>query len=165
MKILAVLLIIGGIIGLASGLSMDTIAKEPAFKNEKNALLNTNAFGDWRKAKIAKKSGKITLELWRDRAEFLKKKLGIVYDIPKLEVEYDEIWERKKEDYLTKEELRKWQKDLNILRFYWKGDKIQGYSENGKFISNPLTGENFSAPIWKIILIADREKILNELNK
>jgi len=134
-------------------------------QNEKTALLNTTFYGDFRKAKKIKKTGKAVLEIWKDRAEYIKNKLRYSPEIYKLTVEYDEIWERKVDDSLTEEEKKKSWNDLDISKIYWKGNNVQASTLERKFISNPLTGEKFSAPIYKMIMIDDRSLILKNLSE
>ncbi|MGB7292142.1 MAG: hypothetical protein WBD99_08220 [Thermodesulfobacteriota bacterium] len=144
---------------------ISTAQETGAFQDEKTALLNSSYYGDFRNAKKIKKTGNVVLEIWSDRAQHIKKRLGYSPEINKLTVAYDEIWERKVDDFLSEEEKRKSRNDLDISKIYWKQNKVQASTLERKFSSNPLTGEKFSVPIYEIIELDDRSRVLKNLGK
>jgi uncharacterized membrane protein YvbJ len=139
-----------------------------ADKNEKEILIDA-AYGDYRKAKKLKKSGKATLKVWQSYISHMDKHFGPApYRVESLNVEYDEIWEREYTDFLTPQEIRdarKKGKKFNLNKLYWKNDKVQAFVLESPYIFDPYTGERFEKVKYKIIGIDTRETILDAIAK
>lgn len=108
-----------------------------------------------------KVSGKIDLEIYKPYIDnIVSHGLPDINKTKKISIEYDEIWERKKTDFLTKDEIIKYYNELDIILVYLKKDQIQACVVKTKFISNPLTNLKFSTPEYKITSLETREEIM-----
>jgi hypothetical protein len=72
--------------------------------------------------------------------------------VKEVKIEYDEIW------------IYKDQRNKDLCKFYWLKDKVQAFSLERGYISNPLTGRKIS-PTYKIIELHDRKSIFAELGR
>lgn len=143
-------------------------------KDEKTKLLNSD-FGDFRKAKRIKKSGKTELKVWDRYVENMKNfsvRFGKgdygqkeVDGVMSLNVDYDEIWVGQRTEYLTASEIKKSKGKLDLFKLYWLKGKVQAFTAESFFEGDPTTGSRISKPEHKIRLIYNREYILKELSK
>ena len=132
--------------------------------DEQKKLTKTEYFGDYSKATKKKTTGKVSLVVWEPHIQKLQN-AGFTAVIPrtrKLTINCDEIWETKYTELLTKEEIKKYWNDLDILRLYWKDGKIQAAVVLKKYISNPITNEQFSKAEYRITYLHSRDEILEK---
>lgn len=132
--------------------------------DEQKKLTKTEYFGDYSKATKKKTTGKVSLVVWEPHIQKLQN-AGFTAAIPrtrKLTINYDEIWETKYTELLTKEEIKKYWNDLDILRLYWKDGKIQAAVVLKKYILNPITNEKFSKAEYRITYLHSRDEILEK---
>ncbi len=127
---------------------------------EKEKLTSNNNYGDFRKAKKEKKSGKVSLEVWEPQEKFLQKYNISITGTQKLDIEYDEVWTWIRDEFLPPSIKKSW---LDIHKLYWKSNKVQGCSIEKAFNGNPITGKKFSKPVYKIVGLFDRQTILSDL--
>lgn len=157
---------------IALFLTINTVVNKNSYSKDRirideKAVLKDSYFGNFKQCKIIKKSGNVMLELWAPNHQYrLQSFPKQVYDVLekdsllKLNVGYDEIWIAENNDGLTEKEKKKWKGQGQLFKLYWKDNKVQAYSLEGYFVSNPLTGERISPPKHKIITIYDRNYIL-----
>ena len=82
--------------------------------------------GGFSKSDCKKKSGKITLEIYKPYIDNITSHgLPNINKTRKLNIEYDEIWRRKSADNLTNSEVRKWRDQLDIITIYMRNNRIQ----------------------------------------
>jgi len=149
--------------------------KKTAKKNnsgiDERKALQDSYFGNFSNAKIQKKSGKITLNVWRPWVLYVQEKLppvaqdAFLVGPQRLIVEYDEIWIAEVDEFLTESEKRKWKGQLDILKLYWKEGKVQASTVEKFYFGNPLTHKKLSHPAHKITDIHDRSFILKKLQE
>lgn len=133
-------------------------------EDERILLSNSQAFGDFRHAKKIKKSAKETLEVWDSYIKHIDKNFGPAkYRISRIDIEYDEVWIRERTDNLTRDEINQSKGKLDLIKLYWKGNKIQGGSVESLYISDPYTNQSFSKPAYKIRSLFDRDSILKDV--
>ncbi|MCX5822281.1 MAG: hypothetical protein NTY86_01925 [Deltaproteobacteria bacterium] len=136
--------------------------------NEK-AKLRDSLFGDYTKAKIEKKMGKSTLQVWEPHIKYsntlppLMKEV-MLNGVEKLQVEYDEIWKAEYDSIFTAAEKKKWKGQFDRTTLYWKDNKIQAYTVEKSYLSDPSTGKKLPNPSHKVTSIYDRAAILNKLS-
>lgn len=139
-------------------------------QNEKNILLNSY-FGDFRNARIQKKSATIKLEVWQPWIQYVRQNFppqfqsALLNGPENLTVSFDEIWEAENDENLTESEKRQYKGQLDILKLYWKEGKVQASTVEKFYTENPLTGANLSTPAHKITDIHDRVFILKKLRE
>jgi hypothetical protein len=80
-----------------------------------------------------------------------------------LRVEYDEIWEHEYDDLFTEKEKIEYKGQFDITKLYWKNDKIQAYTLEKYYESNPKTKSSVNA--HQMTSIYDRASIFKELKK
>lgn len=134
------------------------------FSDEQKKLIKTEFFGDYTQAKIKKVVGKVTLVVWEPHIQKLER-AGFTAIIPQnksMTINYDEIWEKKFTELLTKEEIKKWWNDLDIGKLYWKNGKVQAAVVLKKYIENPITNERFTKGEYKITDLFSRNEILQK---
>jgi len=144
----------------------------PAFAgivDEKSALQDSY-YGDFEKATVQKKRGRINLEVWKPYIQYVKKMPPHMQKVylncsQKLIVDFDEIWIAENDEYLTKSEKTKYKGQLDIMKLYWKGGKVQAYTLEIFYKANPLTETNLSHPSHKLTNIINRKDILKKLSK
>jgi hypothetical protein len=121
--------------------------------NEK-AQLRDSFFGDFTKAKIEKKMGKSTLQVWDTHIKYsntlppLMKEV-MLHGVEKLQVEYDEIW-------------KIWKSQLDRTTLYWRDNKIQACTLEKFYLGDPSTGTKLSAPSYKVVNVYDRAYIMSK---
>lgn len=136
--------------------------------DEKKALQDSY-FGNFKNAKIIKKSGSIKLEVWQPWIQHVRQSFpsqvqnSLLIGPEKLTVTFDEIWKTENDENLTGSEKRQYKGQLDILTLYWKGDKVQASTVEKYYTGNPLTGSNLSTPAHKITDISDRQYILKNI--
>ncbi|MCK9392675.1 MAG: hypothetical protein M0Q01_14040 [Syntrophales bacterium] len=136
--------------------------------NEK-AQLRDSFFGDFTKAKIQKKMGKCKLQVWAPYVQYSNTlpsamKAVSLSGVGELQVEYDEIWRANYDSLFTAVEKKKWKGQFDKNTIYWKNDKIQAYTLEKFYISDPSTGKKLPAPSHKVVNIYDRKSILDKLS-
>jgi len=137
--------------------------------NDKSKILNSSSLGDWDKAKKIKKSGKISLQAWDPYIEYAKTvpdssvKDAMLQNKNKLNIEYDEIWIWERNDLFTSAERRKFRGQFDIHKLYWKNNKVQAFTLEKYYISNPVTKKKVGK--HKITQVWDRDSILREISK
>jgi hypothetical protein len=132
--------------------------------DEQKKLTKTEYFGDYSKAIRKKTAGKVSLIVWEPHIQKLQN-AGFTAAIARtrsLTINYDEIWETKYTELLTKEEIKMYWNDLDILRLYGKDGKIQAAVGLKKYISNPITNMRLSKPEYKITNLHSRDEILKK---
>ncbi len=125
---------------------------------------------------VTKETGHESFKIWDDYYQYQcqlwsKSKLtpDKLFPCRYLDIEYDEIWEYKRTEFLTPEEIKG--AFLNKWYFYFKEKKIQGYVICQFFVYSPLEGyqENMAitnkSPQYKIINLLDRKLCLKELKE
>lgn len=123
--------------------------------NEK-AQLRDSFFGDFTKAKVEKRMGKSTLQVWEPHIKYsntlppLMKEV-MLDGVEKLQVEYDEIW-------------KIWKSQLDRTTLYWKNNKIQACTLEKFYLGDPLTGKKLSTPSYKVVNVYNKAYILNKLS-
>lgn len=132
-------------------ISISSVLVLSAQINEKSKLLDSY-FGDFRKAKKIKKTGKVTLRVWEPYIQYVRT-LPSLYQtllegVQKLNVEYDEIW-------ISKE--------IDICKLYWNKNRVQAATVAKEYLGNPYTGQKLPKPSYKIIGIYNRYQILQKL--
>lgn len=138
--------------------------------DEKTALKDSY-FGNFKKAKIQKKSGTVKLEAWQPWIQHLKQNLSqqaesaILDGQQELTVSFDEVWVSEYDEYLKESDKKKYKGRLDISKLYWQKGKVQAYTIENYHVKDPVTGTNLSNPGHKISDIYDRIYILNKLNK
>jgi hypothetical protein len=136
--------------------------------NEK-ILLKDSYFGNFTKAKIKKMPGNIKLEVWQPWIQHVKKNVppqlqsALLNGPETLSVEYDEIWIAENNEGLTESEKKKYKNQLDILKMYWKNEKVQACTIEKFYLGNPLTEAPLSPPAHKITDIYDRSRIIQQL--
>ena len=131
---------------------------------EQRKLMRTEYFGDYSKASKKMVTGKALLVVWEPYVLNLQR-AGLQGALPRvrsLSVEYDEIWETKRTDLLTKEEIKKHWKDLAISRLYWKNGQIQATVVLNNFNGNPFTNERFKSNEYHITNLHSRDEALEK---
>lgn len=132
---------------------------------EQKIFTKTEYFGDYSNASKKVVTGEILLVVWEPYAQNLQS-AGLQSALPRirsLAVDYDEIWENKCTDLLTKEEIKKWWKDLDISRLYWKNGQIQATTVLKKFNGNPFTNEQLKSPEYHITNLHSRGEALEKV--
>jgi hypothetical protein len=132
------------------------------FAVDDKALLKKDGYlGRFSKSNSKKISGKITLEIYKPYVDnFASHGYPDINKTKILTIKYDEVWERKRTDYLSKAEIRKFGKDLDLIVVYFKYNLIQASIVKKKFIGNPLTGQKFPGAEYKIISLETRDEII-----
>jgi len=137
---------------------------------EKELLLNSPDFGDFREAKQKKDKGKATLKVWESYREFLQKRPSLVKPLMlqgpgSLEVSYDEIWteERDRNPVLVLQRER--QGEPFRVKLYWLKNQVQAFVVEKYCKSDPLTWEKLDKPGYRLIALVGRQAILPELAK
>ena len=129
--------------------------------DEREMLKNSQAYGDFRKAKKIKKEGQAILKVWDKYLEHAGPAApteGPALKGPvKLDVEYDEIWVLERED----KKAEKGKPDL--YKLYWLEDHVQAYTREKFFSVLPGTETKLKDPGYRIIHIADRQVIMPKL--
>ena len=147
------------------------MAKKNDVDIDERKALQDSFFGDFRNAKIQKKSGKIILKMWRPWVLYVQEKLpspaqeAFLDGSQRLVVEYDEIWIAEDDEYLTKSQRRKWKDQLDIVKLYWKEGKVQASTVEKFYLGNPLTKEKLLPPAHKLTGLYDRSYILKKLQE
>lgn len=144
-----------------------------ANKGLKNIFMKHPFFGDWGKAKKIRRAEKTTLRIWKPYLEYVNSSAVIPIardamlrdNTELLEAEYDEIWEREKDDLLTESEKSRFAGQMDILKFYFKGDAIQAFTIEKPFAKNPANGNRLSTTSYEITQIYNRQTILRHLNE
>lgn len=136
--------------------------------NEK-AQLRDSFFGDYTKAKVEKKMGKSTLQVWEPHIKYSKTlpplmKEVMLKGVEKLQVEYDEIWKAEYDSIFTAAQKKKWKGQFNKSTLYWKNNKIQACTLEKYYLGNPSTGRKLPVPSHQVVNIYDRKSILEELS-
>lgn len=142
------------------------LAKVP----EKDLLLKTPEFGDFHKAKEIKEKDKASLKVWGNYAEFQRKQPSQVKGLMRqgpgmLEVAYDEIWESERDLDPTLVVARERQGKPFLVKLYWQKGKVQAFTVEKYFKTDPLTWENLDKPGYRIIALLDRKTLLPILEK
>lgn len=124
--------------------------------DEKSALRRDTFFGDFRNPIVHKRSGEVSLEVWRPYVQwvtqtFIPKVSGaLLQGSQRLDVTYDEIWV--------------WEnKEADVSKLYWKNNKIQAATFAEYYIGNPVTNMPLATSSYKIANIYNREYIINKL--
>jgi len=138
------------------------VSVHSVFAVDDKALLKKDGYlGKFTKSNCKKISGKIALEIYKPYVDNITSHgYKDINKTKQLTVEYDEIWERKRTDYLTKAEIRKYGKDLDMIVVYFKNNQIQAFILKKKFTGNPLTGQNFPRAEYKITELETRDEII-----
>ena len=148
-------------------ISLSTLLK--AEDNEKPSMLRSSSLGDWDKAKKIKKSGKISLQVWDPYIDYAKTvqdksmRNVMLQDTNKLDIDYDEIWIWERNDLFTPAERNKFKGQFDIHKLYWKGNKVQAFTLEKYYISNPINNKKIGK--HKITQVWDRDKVLREISK
>lgn len=137
---------------------------------EKDLLLNTPDLGDFRQAHQNKEKDKVSLKVWENYAEFLRKqpsqvKSPMLQGPGALEVTYDGIWEVERDLDPTLVVARERQGKPFRVRLYWRQGQVQAFTVEKYFKSDPLTWENLEHPGYRIIALLDRKALLPMLAK
>jgi len=130
--------------------------KLPAI-DEKKALRSDNYFGNYTNPAIKKGSGTAQLKVWQPYLDYYRKLAetsplfkSFINGPQQLSVQYDEIWIHKNEAD-------------DIGKLYWKDDKIQAYTSEKFYESNPVNHVTVNA--HQITSIHGRNSILTEITK
>lgn len=126
--------------------------------DEKEAILASYPFGDFEKAKQIKKSGEIVLKVW---APILHYRKAPRQGVESIKIEYDEILIWVRNDLFTPSEKMKFKIKSDIHKIYFNKNQVQAFTCEKYFISNPINGKKVEK--YKIVMIFDRNQILNEL--
>jgi hypothetical protein len=123
--------------------------------NEKTELRDS-FFGDFTKAKVEKKKGKITLQVWDSHIKYSRSlppsmSAVMLAGVEKLQIEYDEIWRAKSEAD-------------DRLSLYWNKNLIQASTLEKIYLGDPSTGNQLAKPSHKIVNIFNRAYVLNKLS-
>jgi hypothetical protein len=137
--------------------------------NEK-AQLRDSFFGDFTKAKVQKKNGKCTLQVWTPYIQYSNTLPPAMREVSlagvrELQVEYDEIWRADYDSLFTPAEKKKWKGQFDKNTLYWKNNKIQAYTLEKFYLGDPSTGKKLSASSHKIINIYNRKSVLDKLSE
>jgi len=150
--------------------------------NERQRLLNTTSWGDFRKARKFKlaKPRKALFAIWEPILSYARNTLyprtgtwakspdvfiQKLYGHKKLRVQYDELWVWEDDSSFTEEEKEHYKGQLDVFRMYWLKGKVQAHIVGKFYESNPTSGIKLSLPIHKIWKISDRTLIFKELKK
>jgi hypothetical protein len=137
--------------------------------NEKVSMLRSSSLGDWDKAKKIKKSGKILLQVWDPYIDYAKTvqdksmRNVMLQNINKNNIDYNEIWIWERNDLFTPAERKKFRGQFDIHKLYWKDNKVQGFTLEKYYISNPINNKKIGK--HKITQVWDRDMILREISK
>ena len=138
-----------------------------AQEDEKAKVLSSQALGDFTKAKKIKKTGKTTLQVWGPYVEYANtvpdyslRNTMLKYN-NKLDIEYDEIWTWIRDDVFSPAEKKKYKGQFDIHKMYWKNNKVQAFTLEKYYVSNPMTkaklGKHQITQVW------DRDSILSAI--
>jgi hypothetical protein len=136
--------------------------------NEK-AQLRDSFFGDFTKAKVQKKIGQCKLQVWPPYIQYnstlppAMKEVSLA-GVGELQVDYDEIWRANSDSLFTVAEKKKWKGQFDKNTLYWKNNKIQAYTLEKFYLSDPSTGKKLPTPSHKVVNIYDRKSILDKLS-
>lgn len=133
--------------------------------DEKSAIRNSY-FGNFVKANIIKKEGKITLKRWEPYVQHTRSLPGPYIEpegIDKLSVTYDEIWIKVNNDDFPQNMRIRLKGQFDINKLYWKNNKVQASTLEKYYLSNPVTGANLTPAAHKVVIIYGREDILNRI--
>ncbi len=150
--------------------------------NERQQLLNTTSWGDFRKAKKFKlaQPRKVVFAIWKPILSYARNTLyprtgtgakspdefiQKLYGHKKLGVQYDELWVWEADSSFTEEEKEQDKGQLDIYRMYWLKGKVQAHIVGKFYESHPASGIKLSPPIHKIWKISDRKRIFKNLKK
>jgi hypothetical protein len=137
--------------------------------NEKSKIMSSSSLGDWAKAKKIKKSGKVTLQVWDPYLDYTKTipdtslKDAMLKNTNKTNVDYDEIWIWERNDLFTPAERNKLKGQFDIHKLYWKDNKVQAFTLEKYYISNPINNKKVGK--HKITQVWDRDMVLKETEK
>jgi hypothetical protein len=84
--------------------------------------------------------------------------------VGELQVEYDEIWRADYDSLFSAAEKKKWKGKFDKNTLYWKNNKIQAYTLEKFYLSDPSTGKKLPTPLHKVVNIYDRKSILDKLS-
>lgn len=150
---------------LALCLALLTGAKEKS--TEKDLLLNSPVWGDFRKAKKVREPGQISLKVWDHLREYLQKFHEGAPELRsrqnQLAVSYDEIWVLEQEDYLRLGKKRGASRAPDLVKLYWKEDRVQALTVERPFKLDPLTFQAYLQPEYRLMAIFPRDHLLPEL--
>lgn len=134
--------------------------------SERQRLLNTTSWGDFRKAKKIKlaRPRKAVFAIWEPilakTPDVFSQKL---HGHKKLRVQYDELWVWEVVSSFTDEEKEQGKGRGDIYRMYWLKGKVQAHIVGKFYESHPVSGIKLSPPIHKIWKISYRKSIFQEL--
>ncbi len=136
---------------------------------EKQALLNSPVFGDFRKAKKIKEPGRESLEVWKAYREAANKFYGVdelrSRSRDSLEVKFDQVWISEQVDYLKLGKKKGSRNVPDLVKLYWKDGKVQALTVERSFKLDPITWQIFPKPEYKLVAIFPRDYLLQELAK
>ena len=157
------------IMGLVLALMLVT-ATESAQTPEKVLLSNSPEFGNFQKAKEIKEKGKKSLKVWENYATFIKNEPSRLKRLMlpgpgTLEVAYDEIWV-KEVDYNPILVVKRQNRGKPFLtKLFWLKNKVQAFTVEKYFRTDPLTWERLEKPGYRIIAVVGRKAMEPELAK
>jgi len=138
--------------------------------NERDMLLNSPLLGDFRKAKKIKEQEKVVLKVWSNFTDASQKLPQLPDNLlprgpARLEVDYDEIWVSEREHFPAAREKKEYKGKPYLAKLYWREGRVQAFTVEKFYATDPLTWEKLSSPSYKIVAILTREIILPELAK
>jgi len=148
----------------------DNISNEIKPTIDEKKALQDSYFGNFRNAKIKKKSGTIKLDVWQPWVQHVNQNFppqiqkNFLSGPQSLNISFDEIWTAENDEDLTESEKKEYKGQLDILKLYWKDGKIQASTVEKSYTGNPVTGDAISPPAHKITSLHDRSSILKELS-
>ncbi len=147
------------------------IANENEASIDEKKALRYSYFGNFRNAKIQKKSGTIKLEVWQPWIQHVKQNFPqqfqstLLSGPQELAVSFDEIWIAEHDENLKESEKKQYKGQLDILKLYWEKGKVQASTVEKFYYGDPTTGTNLSIPGHKITNLLDRVHILKKLSE
>jgi hypothetical protein len=130
--------------------------------------LNSSFFGDFHQAQKIRKPGKVALRVWEPHIKYSKTlppafQAVMLDGVERLDIEYDEIWIRECDEAFTPSERKKLRGQFDIIKMYWKQDKVQAATLEKLYVADPFTDEKLQKRSHKIVNIYDRNFILKKL--
>jgi hypothetical protein len=136
---------------------------------EKEIFLNFPLFGDFRKAEKILQPGQASLKVWDQRGDYLRKFYGSAPELGASKehkaFSYDEIWVLKHHDYLKLGQRKGTRREPDLVKLYWKKDRVVGLSVERAFKLDPLTFQPFEGIEYRLMAIYPRDYLLNELTR
>lgn len=132
-------------------------------ETDEKAMLLDSAWGNFKKARMVRKTGTIILKVWPPHLEYQAmirsgKCVRVATPDRELAVTFDEVWVAEDDEHVSPSERRQKRGKLNHRKLFWQDGKVQCWTLEKYYAFDPVT----KAKVGKhqITQLADREEVL-----